>query len=268
MAYTDLTIKKLFVLSGNICAFPRCRAPIYDSDENVITGEICHIKGRRPKGPRYDPLQTREERNGYENLILMCSPHNKIVDDPAHEQKYTVEVLTSYKQQHDARYRNSVVKPALLQRFVTKFREMLPAIPPPPMLRFAVSFLRRRPDVAEDEYGIRIRCYNKTVSTIHDLAVEVIVPGGYRLAVMEIPAQVEGRSVIETPTRILLQIRSLRPEEYAPVRFSLSVPVERYPLPADDTLRTIVRSKKQQIETKESSLRELLDGLRTPPLLS
>jgi hypothetical protein len=259
MAYTDLTLKKLFVLSGNVCAFPRCPAPIYDTEENVITGEICHIKGKRPNGPRYDFLQTKEQRNGYENLILMCSPHNKIVDDPVLQDKYTVEVLTGYKQKHEAQFKNSVVQPALLQRFVTRFRDLLPP-PRPSLLRIAVSFLRRRPDRPEDEYGIRIRCSNRTEDSIDDLALELSVPKRYRLAAMEIPARVEGRSVLETPTRILLQVDSVPPGKYTSLRSFLSVPVDLYPIPKSDIVRMVLRFRRQHVETKEFSLKDLLVG--------
>ncbi len=82
-----------------------------------------------------------------------------------------------------------------------------------------------------------VRCSNKTQRTLDDLALEVIVPDGYRLAVMEIPRKVEGRSVVQIPTRVLLQINSLSPDEGTSLRVFLSVPVERYPLPANDTLR-------------------------------
>jgi hypothetical protein len=40
--YSDSTLKKLFSLSGNICAFKSCNSKIIDEFESVI-GEICHI---------------------------------------------------------------------------------------------------------------------------------------------------------------------------------------------------------------------------------
>src|SRR4051794_22269698 len=109
MAYTESTLKKLFALSGNVCAFPNCNAPIFDTDSGVVVGEICHIKGRSPNGPRYDPDQTEAERNGYENLMLMCGAHNKIVDDKKTRDKFPVELLQKYKADHEAKHSNSVV---------------------------------------------------------------------------------------------------------------------------------------------------------------
>lgn len=88
------TVKKLFALSKNRCTFPNCISPIIDIS-GVVTGEISHIKAKRKNGPRYDPNQTDEERNAFENLILLCSPHHKIVDEKF--DVYTVEVLTEMK---------------------------------------------------------------------------------------------------------------------------------------------------------------------------
>lgn len=93
MSYSETTLKKLFALSGNRCAFPGCQAPIVDDDSGIVVGEICHIKGKSPKGPRYDSQQSEAERNKYENLLLMCDPHNKIVDHKDTRHKFPVEVL-------------------------------------------------------------------------------------------------------------------------------------------------------------------------------
>ena len=73
------TIKKLFALSGNICAFPSCQTPLVE-DSGTVTGKICHIKAKNKNGPRYDKKQTDEERNSYENLILLCGRHHDIID--------------------------------------------------------------------------------------------------------------------------------------------------------------------------------------------
>lgn len=115
---SDSTLKILFALSGNVCAFPGCTAPIVDTEHGVVTGQICHIKARRKQGPRYDANQPTSERNGYENLILMCSAHNKIVDDPSTGDAFTVEILQGYKREHELRFHNTVVKPDLLSRFI------------------------------------------------------------------------------------------------------------------------------------------------------
>jgi hypothetical protein len=92
------TIKRLFALSGNRCAFPRCDAPMALDD--TLVGEICHIRGRKPYAARHDPAQTPVERNDYGNLILLCAAHHKVVDDD--EESYTVERLRKMKVDHEA----------------------------------------------------------------------------------------------------------------------------------------------------------------------
>lgn len=93
------TVKRLFALSGNRCAFPRCSAPIVQ--DGVPVGQVCHIKGHRPSAPRYDPTQTPEERHAFENLVLLCSPHHTLVD--AKPTPYSVAQLQEMKKSHEAR---------------------------------------------------------------------------------------------------------------------------------------------------------------------
>jgi hypothetical protein len=96
---SDKTIKRLFALSGNRCAFPNCECPIADAGGSVL-GQVCHIKAKRPGGPRYDASQTDEERHGFSNLILMCGAHNKVIDDDP--ESYTVPRLHEIKARHEA----------------------------------------------------------------------------------------------------------------------------------------------------------------------
>ena len=53
-----------------------------------------------PKGPRYDPNQTVEERHAFGNLVLMCPIHHDVIDDDP--DSYTVERLRSIKTTHEA----------------------------------------------------------------------------------------------------------------------------------------------------------------------
>lgn len=93
------TVKRLFAVSGNKCAFPKCSVPLVDPRSGKVTGRICHIKGRKPKSPRYDPQQTDAERHAFENLVLMCPIHHDVID--ADEASYTVERLRTIKSEHE-----------------------------------------------------------------------------------------------------------------------------------------------------------------------
>lgn len=101
---SEKIIKRLFAVSGNICAFPRCQNNLIDLPSRKVVGEICHIKGKSPKSARYDRAQSREERHDYANLILMCVPHHRIVDADA--KLYTVEELQKIKGHHEKIYSN------------------------------------------------------------------------------------------------------------------------------------------------------------------
>lgn len=90
--------KRLFALSSNRCAYRRCATPLVQG--NTVVGEICHIKAANLGGPRYDAIQTDAQRQAFENLILMCGVHHKIIDDD--EEAYTVEYLTRRKAEHES----------------------------------------------------------------------------------------------------------------------------------------------------------------------
>jgi hypothetical protein len=96
---TQATIKRLFAVSGNRCAFPGCKTPLVHSASGKVTGRICHIKARKPGWARYDPDQTDEERHAFENLILMCPVHHDVIDSD--EETYTVEKLQEIKARHE-----------------------------------------------------------------------------------------------------------------------------------------------------------------------
>ncbi len=105
---SSTTIKTLFALSGNVCGWndPEtqigCEHALTDPSWEQVRAEICHIRGLRPTSTRYDPEMNDEERNGYENLILMCPNHHQLVDDLEPE-KYSVDFLTEMKERATVR---------------------------------------------------------------------------------------------------------------------------------------------------------------------
>ena len=96
------TVKRLFAVSGNRCAFPGCALPLVDEASGKVTGRICHIRARSPEGLRYDPEQSEKKRHGFANLLLMCPLHHDVIDSDA--ETYTVERLLEIKTQHEERY--------------------------------------------------------------------------------------------------------------------------------------------------------------------
>lgn len=98
---SEKTVRRLFAMSGNICAFPDCQSPIFEPS-GTVTGEICHIRAQSPGGPRYEPRQADDERHSYENLILLCRRHHKIVD--TQPEIYSPDVLEEIKILQEKRF--------------------------------------------------------------------------------------------------------------------------------------------------------------------
>jgi hypothetical protein len=97
---TKATVKRLFAVSGNRCAFPGCTHRLVEGGQ--VIGEICHIEADNPGGPRRNPDQTDEQRQGFDNLILLCSIHHTLVDsDPG---LYTIAFLSGLKQRHESQH--------------------------------------------------------------------------------------------------------------------------------------------------------------------
>jgi hypothetical protein len=95
---TPATVKRLFAVSGNSCAFPGCKLPLVDVGGKV-TGRICHIEGSKSGAARHNASQTDEERRAFENIVLMCPIHHDVID--ADVVSYTVKRLMQIKQEHE-----------------------------------------------------------------------------------------------------------------------------------------------------------------------
>lgn len=101
MAISDKTRKILWGRSGNRCAICR-RELVLDattSDDESVVGEECHIVSGKVDGPRYDPAFPPERLDEYENLILLCRIHHKMIDDQC--ATYTAEMVRDRKATHE-----------------------------------------------------------------------------------------------------------------------------------------------------------------------
>jgi len=116
--YSDLTKKKLYAVSLNRCYNPDCDNKIIEEESNISA--IVHIKGLEPGSARYEANMTDDERNSYQNLMLLCSICHKIVDDQP--DKYTAELLKSWKIKREAEACSKKVseEPSLLAEAVLK----------------------------------------------------------------------------------------------------------------------------------------------------
>ncbi|USX55629.1 HNH endonuclease [Lentzea sp. HUAS12] len=94
--YAEKTIKLLFGAARR-CAFPGCDVALVFEDRGLLTvvAEIAHIRSEKARGPRYDSTYPSKLINSPENLLLLCGPHHKPVDD--HASAYPVDELLSWK---------------------------------------------------------------------------------------------------------------------------------------------------------------------------
>ncbi|ELK8499686.1 hypothetical protein RV040_003198 [Vibrio alginolyticus] len=120
--YSQLTLKKLFALSGNECAFPGCTKQLVNQT-NAKDSNICHIEAANDDGERYREDMTDKERADYENLILLCVQHHDETNDV---EKYTVEALKQMKDNHEASItaRNLGKSTSMLQIAINKIAEL------------------------------------------------------------------------------------------------------------------------------------------------
>lgn len=100
MTISDRTRRLLWGHSGNRCAY--CRRELVMTaakDNDSIVGDECHIHARQQGGPRSNLSMTIEELDDYENLILLCKVHHKMVDDQSNT--FTVNELKKLKKKHE-----------------------------------------------------------------------------------------------------------------------------------------------------------------------
>lgn len=109
MAITAADKRILFQRSGNRCAYPRCTRELVlvdaESDDPTSVSEIAHIVAQELGGPRGTYPLPMEERDKYDNLILLCEQHHHYVDD--NPETFPVEKLRRYKAEHEALIRQA-----------------------------------------------------------------------------------------------------------------------------------------------------------------
>jgi len=102
--YSPTTLKVLFALSRNQCAYLDCTntliEPATEESDALVTAHICHIYAISEDGPRGKSGLTEKELNAPENLILFCRHHHAIVD--GQHETYPADMLKQWKQTHES----------------------------------------------------------------------------------------------------------------------------------------------------------------------
>jgi len=98
-----------------MCAFPDCKKQLVidetSTDDPSVIGEEAHIVARKKDGPRGEYPLDYDKRDKYDNLILLCSVHHKVIDDQT--TKYTVEKLRDCKKKHEAWIKENLIVDSL-----------------------------------------------------------------------------------------------------------------------------------------------------------
>lgn len=106
MSITNKSIKLLWSNAAGRCSFRSCGEKLSVEEAEGVTpytlGEMAHIKGNKPGSNRYDIAQSAVDRDGYENLILLCPTHHTLIDREENEAAYPVELLHEMKREHES----------------------------------------------------------------------------------------------------------------------------------------------------------------------
>lgn len=115
---TSDVLRKLYLRSGNVCAYPDCKRAMINN-RGVMIGRICHIEAAKPAGKRFNKHMDNEERRAFENLVLMCGDHHTEIDSCA--KTYPVKKLQKWKRKHEKKF--SAIGKTLTRAFKDQFED-------------------------------------------------------------------------------------------------------------------------------------------------
>lgn len=102
MSATDQ--RRLWVYAHGLCSNPKCRRRLIieptDQDLATATGYAAHMVAHSFGGPRGEGEVLVEDRETYENMILLCGDCHRIIDGQPNT--YTVEMLQRWKEEHES----------------------------------------------------------------------------------------------------------------------------------------------------------------------
>jgi hypothetical protein len=175
--YPEPVVKRLYALSGNRCAFLGCETRLTDQvapgEPPTNLGKIAHIVGLGRQGPRADPTIPAKDLNRVENLLLLCGVHHDLVD--ANPRIFSVEVLATYKANHEARIEGASTPPQPTLTVETVDLSLLPITHLPERVWSAVPTRRTTEEIAAGlplpEQGEVLPFYLHAgrIHTFHDL---------------------------------------------------------------------------------------------------
>ena len=115
---------RLWVKSGGLCEFNGCNADLYIEKLTLKPDKlanIAHIVAATPGGPRGDNPLPLEERNNFENLMLVCLEHHSHFDK-RYVSDYPSELLRQWKRDHEQRIKSLLSLPPGAKTKVIRMR--------------------------------------------------------------------------------------------------------------------------------------------------
>jgi len=107
MAISSKVKRLLLSRSGGYCGNPECQSDLFPFFENrSITNveELAHIIGQKKGGPRGDNDMPLNDRDEYDNIILLCPTcHRKIDKNP---DLYPDSIVKKWKEEHEIKIKN------------------------------------------------------------------------------------------------------------------------------------------------------------------
>ncbi len=108
IAMTDPVVLELWTRAGGRCEFFGCNEYLLEDElttNQAKLADIAHIVARSTDGPRGDDPLPLSERNKFENLMLACTKHHRMIDNKLLVSQFPKSLLTQYKRDHEARIR-------------------------------------------------------------------------------------------------------------------------------------------------------------------
>lgn len=108
IATTDPVVLELWTRAGGRCEFFGCNEYLLEdglTTNQAKLADIAHIVARSTDGPRGDDPLPLSERNKFENLMLACTKHHRMIDSKTLVSQFPKSLLAEYKRDHEARIR-------------------------------------------------------------------------------------------------------------------------------------------------------------------
>lgn len=102
MAISERVRRLLLARSGGYCMRPECRCdlfPMFETGEITSVEELAHIVGQKADGPRGDHPLPLNQRDEYQNILVLCPTCHTIVDK--NPEQFPDDLLLGWKAQHE-----------------------------------------------------------------------------------------------------------------------------------------------------------------------